>query len=46
VVGRVPDPEYRDRVLHLVEQEASHVRPDVVIVDRLQLEATERTRVA
>ena len=46
VVGRVPDPEYRDRVLHLVEQEARHVRPDVVIVDRLQLQATERTRVA
>jgi hypothetical protein len=46
VVGRVPDPEYRDRVLRLVEHESRHVRPDVVIVDRLELDATARTRVA
>jgi hypothetical protein len=39
VVGRVPEPEYRDRVLRLVEQEARHVRPDVIIVDGLEIKA-------
>jgi hypothetical protein len=46
VVGRVPEPEYRDRVLRLVEQEARHVRPDVIIVDGLEIAASVRARVA
>jgi hypothetical protein len=46
VVGRVPEPEYRDRVLRLVDQEARHVRPDVVIVDRLDVAAGPFARVA
>ena len=46
VVGRVPEPEYRDRVLRLIDQEARHVRPDVVIVDRLDVEAGPFARVA
>ena len=46
VIGRVPEPEYRDRVLRLVEEEASHVRPDVVMVDRLEIAAAAHTRAA
>jgi hypothetical protein len=46
VVGRVPAPEVRERVLRLVEQEASHIRPDVVIADRLELDTTAGLRVA
>ena len=46
VVGRVPAPEIRDRVLRLVEQEARHIRPDVIIVDRIELEAAAAMRVA
>jgi hypothetical protein len=38
VTGRVPSPEARDQVLRLVEREARQVRPDVTIVDRLQVE--------
>jgi hypothetical protein len=39
VVGRVPAPEVRDKVLRLVEQEALQIRPDVVLADRLELAA-------
>lgn len=46
VVGRVPTGESRDRVLRLVEQEARQIRPDVEIVDRLQVEAAAGIRVA
>jgi hypothetical protein len=46
VAGRVPEPEYRDQVLRLVEQERRHVRPDVVIVDRLEIAVAPATRAA
>ena len=46
VIGRVPEPELRDRVLQLVEREAKQIRPDVVVVDRLQLDTMVRARVA
>ena len=46
VVGRVPMPEARDRVLQMVEREARQVRPDVVVVDRMQVEPTAGIRVA
>jgi hypothetical protein len=46
VVGRVPVPEARERALRLVEAEARQIRPDVVIVDRLEVEATAGVRVA
>lgn len=46
VVGRIPEPEVRDRVLRLVEQEARRIRPDVVVVDRLQIDAASPARVA
>jgi hypothetical protein len=46
VVGRVPTAEARDRVVRLVEQEARQVRPDVQLVDRLQVDATAGIRVA
>jgi hypothetical protein len=46
VVGRVPTPEARDQVVHLVQQEARQLRPDVEIVDRLQVDPTAGIRVA
>jgi hypothetical protein len=46
VIGRVPEPEFRDRVLQLVEREARQIRPDVVVVDRLHVDAAARMRVA
>jgi len=46
VVGRVPTSESRERVLRLVEQEAQHIRPDVVLVDRLEVDAAVSARVA
>ena len=46
VVGRVPVPEARDRVLQMVEREARQVRPDVVVVDHVQVEPTAGIRVA
>jgi hypothetical protein len=46
VVGRVPTPASREPVLRLVEQEAQRVRPDVVLVDRLEVDAAVRARVA
>jgi hypothetical protein len=39
VTGRVPTPEMREQVLRLVEREAQQVRPDVTLVDRLQVDA-------
>jgi len=39
VTGRVPSPEARDQVVHLVEREARQIRPDVTLVDRLQVDA-------
>jgi hypothetical protein len=46
VVGRVPAPEVRERVLRLVEQEARQIRSDVVLVDRLELDTAAGIRVA
>ena len=46
VIGRVPTPELRDRVLQMVEQEARQLRPDVAVVDRLQVEPMAGIRVA
>ena len=38
VTGRIPAPETREQVLRLVEREAKQVRPDVTVVDRLQVD--------
>jgi hypothetical protein len=46
VVGRVAEPQARQRVLELVEREARQVRPDVVIIDRVQVEAAHEARAA
>ena len=46
VAGRVPTPEARARVLRLVEDEARQMRPDVAIVDRLEVAASAGVRVA
>jgi hypothetical protein len=46
VIGRVPELEFHDRVLQLVEREARQIRPDVVVVDRLHVDAAARLRVA
>jgi hypothetical protein len=46
VAGRVAGPEDRERVLAMVEREARQVRPDVVIVDRLEIDTTTVARVA
>jgi hypothetical protein len=42
VSGRVPTPEARERALRIVEQEARALRPDVDIVDRLEIEPAVR----
>jgi hypothetical protein len=39
VTGRVPTPEARDQVLRVVEAEARQDRPDVTLVDCLQVDA-------
>jgi hypothetical protein len=39
VSGRVPTPESRERVLLLVDREARQIRPDVTLVDHLQVDA-------
>lgn len=39
VTGRVPTPESREQVLRLADREARQIRPDVTIVDRLQVDA-------
>jgi len=46
VVGRVPTPETRERALRLVEAEARQIRSDVVIADRLEVDAAAGARVA
>lgn len=46
VAGRVPTPEMRERALRLVEQEARQIRPDVVIAERLDVNASGGARVA
>jgi hypothetical protein len=46
VVGRVPTPEVRERVVRLVEEEARQVRADVEIDDRVQIDASAGIRVA
>ena len=46
VVGRVPTPEARERALRLVEAEARQIRSDVVIADRLEVDAAAGARVA
>ena len=40
IVGRVHTPEARAQVMRLVEAEARQVRPDVVIVDHLVVDAS------
>jgi hypothetical protein len=39
VTGRVPAPEAREQVLRVVDTEARQIRPDITIVDRLQIDA-------
>jgi hypothetical protein len=46
LVGRVPSPEIRERVLQLVEREALQLRPDVALVDRLAIDTAAGIRVA
>jgi hypothetical protein len=46
VVGRVPTPESREKVLRLVEAEARQIRADVLIEDRLAVHAAVGERVA
>jgi len=42
VGGHVPTSEARERALRIVEAEARSLRPDVTIVDKLEVEAIER----
>jgi hypothetical protein len=42
VTGRVPSAETRERALRIIEQEARSIRPDVQIVDKLEVETMER----
>jgi hypothetical protein len=42
VTGHVPTPDARERALRLVEEEARSIRPDVVIVDRLEVAPVSR----
>ena len=42
VTGHVPTPEARERALRIIEQEARSLRPDVAIVDRLEIEPAVR----
>ena len=42
VTGHVPTPEARERALRIIEQEARSLRPDVVIVDRMEIEPAVR----
>ena len=46
VSGRVPTPELRKVTLRVVEEEASRVRPDVRIQDRLELVPSSARRAA
>ena len=40
VTGQVPRPELKDRALRLVSDEASRVRSDIKIVDRVSIVPT------
>jgi hypothetical protein len=40
--GHVPTAEARERAIRIIEQEARSLRPDVEIVDRLEVESIER----
>ena len=42
VGGHVPTSEARERALRIVEAEARSLRPDVTVVDKLEVEAIER----
>src|SRR6185295_16352482 len=42
VSGRVPPTAARERALRIVDEEARSIRPDVVIVDKLDFETVER----
>jgi len=42
VSGRVPSTEARERALRIVDEEARSIRPDVVIIDKLDVETVER----
>ena len=42
ITGRVPAPEIRERSLRIIEQEARSIRPDVQLVDKLEVETMER----
>jgi len=37
IMGEVPDPTVRDVVLRLAREEASRIRPDVEIIDRMSV---------
>jgi hypothetical protein len=42
VTGRVPTPDARERALRIVEQEARSLRDDVIVMDKLEVEALGR----
>ena len=42
VTGHVPTAEARERALRIIEAEARSLRPDVTIVDKLEVEPIER----
>jgi hypothetical protein len=46
VSGQVPTPELRKAALRIVEAEASRVRPDVRIEDRLEIAPSTASRAA
>ena len=46
ITGHVPSVEAHARALRVIEQEAHALRPDVELVDRLQVDSLERERVA
>ena len=42
VTGHVPSSEARERALRIIEAEARSLRPDVTLVDKLEVEPLER----
>jgi len=42
VTGHVPSSEARERALRIIEAEARSLRPDVTLVDKLEVEPMER----
>jgi len=42
LTGRVPKAEARERAVRIVEQEARSLRPDVELVDRLEVDSLDR----